>query len=423
MTEHPISEAMLAIKNATGHSIFGPSGAHRWFVCLASLIANHVAGDLPTFFAAEGSVAHWVAEQWLMHGEPHHLIGTTKTVDGFEITIDEDMLAYISEYVCIVSSMPGTQYTEVRVDLSKYTPIPSFGTSDHASAEWQILRITDFKYGKVWVDAQGNIQGLAYALGMFEELDWLYDFQTIEIRIAQPRRDNFGTWIITRQELLEFGEKFRERAFAAWNPDAPYTPDPKACENCAARMTCAPRLAVAKKLALSTLDDMYDMTISNETALTVVKTEMISEPTLPAFEQVSLADLARVYAWRSNFERYFREMGDYLERKLESGADVPGFKLAAGRTAHRKWLNEALSRKALLTYDVPEIDLYSFKFLSPKQASDILRILHGGTIKDNNQKIAHLCVTPEARQTMVPAHDVRAALPSMSSMFDDEDDL
>jgi hypothetical protein len=40
MSEHPITEQMLAAKNATGHSIFGPSSAHRWFICPRSLIAD-----------------------------------------------------------------------------------------------------------------------------------------------------------------------------------------------------------------------------------------------------------------------------------------------------------------------------------------------------------------------------------------------
>lgn len=422
MSEHPITERMLAEKDATGHSIFGPSAAHRWMRCPASLIQGHLAGDRPSFYAAEGTVAHWLGEDWLLNGSPWRHEGTVKVVDGFEITIDEEMISHVETYVERVSTAPGKHYVEVKVDLSEYTPVPSFGTSDHISASWQKLRVKDFKYGKVWVDAAHNEQGQAYALGAFDELDWFYDFQEIEIEIIQPRRDNFDVWTITRAELLEFGERYREAAHKAWDPEAPYNPDPIACEYCPARTTCPALATVLLETAKSSFDDFDDdgsYEISQSTALAIVEQEIISEPRLPEFHEVSLDQLARVYQWRPIFDKWFRELYEYLLHQLDLGNDVLGQKLGKGRAGNRAWTDAEAARRMLRTNGVAGIDLYDHKFVTPATASKLLRLSRGGTIKENDALLADFVFQPPGKLTMIPAGDSRPSLPSAASAFDD----
>lgn len=419
---HPITDQMLADKNATGHSIFGPSSAHRWMRCPRSLIAGHLAGDNPSYYAAEGSIAHWLAEDWLLNGNPYRHLGTIHQKDGFEIEITDEMISYVEEYVSLVSTMPGNHYVEVKVDLSKYTPVPSFGTSDHISAEWGILRVKDLKYGKVWVDAVDNEQGQAYALGAFEELDWLYNFQEIEIQIVQPRRDNYDTWTITRQQLLEFGERYREAAHKAWDPDAPYNPDPIACEYCPARFTCPALAAVKVKLAAASFDDLEDTEMSPAQAVAVIEQEMVSVPQLPPFNEVPVERLAQIYEWRPILEKYFREMYDYLLKKLEMDVEVPGQKLGYGRAGNRKWTDEKAARRMLRGRGITDLDLYEQKFISPAAAVQLLWISLGGSIRENDQRIAPFVYQPPGKLTMIPAHDKREGIASAVSAFDDETD-
>lgn len=422
---HPITEQMLADKNATGHSIFGPSSAHRWMRCPRSLILGHLVGDRPSFYAAEGSIAHWLAEDWLNNGSPYRHLGTIHEKDGFEIEITEEMISFIEEYVCAVSTMPGRHYVEVKVDLSKYTPVPSFGTSDHISAEWGKLRVKDLKYGKVWVDAEENEQGQAYALGAFEELDWLYDFQEIEIQIIQPRRENYDSWTISRAQLLEFGERYREAAHRAWDPEAPYNPDPIACEYCPARTTCP---ALAKVLVdtaqakFADLDDDGGHEVSQSRAVAVIQQEIISEPRLPAYDEMPIEQLARIYQWRPIFEKWFREAYDYLLHQLELGVEVPGQKIGKGRAGNRKWTDEKGARNFLLRQGVTPLDLWDHKFISPAVASLLLRLSRGGTIKENDALLADFVFQPPGKLTMIPASDNRPALPSAASAFDDVDE-
>lgn len=419
---HPITETMLAEKNATGHSIFGPSSAHRWMRCPRSLIAGHLAGDNPSYYAAEGSIAHWLAEDWLLNGNPYRHLGSVHEKDGFEVEVTEEMISYVEEYVSLVSTMPGNHYVEVKVDLSKYTPVPSFGTSDHISASPGVLRVKDLKYGKVWVDAEDNEQGQAYALGAFEELDWLYDFQEIEIQIVQPRRDNYDTWAISRADLLAFGERYREAAHKAWDPEAPYNPDPIACEYCPARFTCPALAAVKVKIAAASFDDLEDTEMSPGQAVAVIEQEMVSTPRLPAFNEVPVERLAQIYEWRPILEKYFREMYDYLLKKLEMDVDVPGQKLGYGRAGNRKWTDEKAARRMLRGRGISDLDMYEPKFISPAQAVQLLRVSLGGTIKENDARIAPFVHQPPGKVTMIPAHDRREGIASAVSAFDDETD-
>jgi len=412
---------MLLEKNATGHSIFGPSSAHRWMRCARSLIEGHLAGDRPTVYAAEGSVAHWLAEDWLLNGNPWRHLGSIHTKDGFEIEITEEMISYVEEYVSRVSTMPGKHYVEVKVDLSKYTPVPSFGTSDHISAEWRKLRVKDLKYGKVWVDAEENEQGLAYALGAFEELDWLYDFQEIEIEIIQPRRENYDSWTIDRKRLLEFGEEYRAASHKAWDANAPYNPDPVACEYCPARFTCPALADSMRAIATASFGDLDDE-YSSERAVAVMQTEIIASPALPAYNQMPLEQLARIYEWRTTVEKWFRESYEYLLAQLELGRDVPGQKLGKGRAGNRKWTDPVAARRYLLRNGLTDLDLYDAKMISPSTASTLLRLLHGGTVKDNDALLESLVNQSPGKLTMIPTSDKREELPSAASAFDDVED-
>ena len=413
---------MLAAKNATGHSIFGPSSAHRWMRCPRSLIAGHLAGDRPTKYAAEGSVAHWLAEDWLRNGDPYKHVGSIHEKDGFEIEITEEMISYVEEYVGWVSTTPGRHYVEVKVDLSKYTPVPSFGTADHLFVQTEQRRrlvITDLKYGKVVVYAQDNPQCLSYALGGWEELDWLYDFEEVLIRICQPRRDHFDEWALPVKKLIEWGnDELRPAALAAWDPDAPYRPHPEACEYCPARFTCPALAAVMLQTAQGSFDDL-DEPISPDQAVAVIEGEVVKEPILPDYREVSLERLAYIYQWRPIVEKWFRECYEYLVHQLELGKEVPGQKLGKGRAGNRKWTDEKAALRYLKSEGVLPIDLFESKFASPAQASTLLRLSRGGTIKENNALLEQFVYQPPGKLTMIPAQDSRKAVSSAASAFDD----
>jgi hypothetical protein len=172
VSEHkPITLEDVARMAVAGHSVFSPSSSKMWLTCSGSLIPNVLADDETSVEAAEGTVAHDVAREWLQTGKrPHHRIGTVDTVDGHDIEIDDEMLAYVGDYVTMVQELETDAVeflTETRVDFSNLTPIPDQGgTADNIAIvqiispgpepEYEIV-VTDLKYGKgVRVIARGQ---------------------------------------------------------------------------------------------------------------------------------------------------------------------------------------------------------------------------------------------------------------------------
>jgi len=230
---------MAEAYNASGHSIFGPSSSAMWLYCSGSLIANLLEPGGGSYEAAEGTVAHGIAEEWLKSGKrPRHRVGTVERVTEkdqngkevhYDVLITWTMLDHVQEYVDWCQMLPGDHFTETRVYFSEYMPIPNQGgTADHAACEPGLLTVTDFKYGKgVEVTVVENTQGMLYALGFFLKYDHLYHFERIVIRICQPRMYNWGEWEISRAQLLAFAEFVRQRAKAAWQVNAPRRPSEK----------------------------------------------------------------------------------------------------------------------------------------------------------------------------------------------------
>ncbi|RIY24730.1 nuclease, partial [Bifidobacteriaceae bacterium WP021] len=91
---------------------------------------------------------------------------------------------------------------EQKVDFSTYVP-DGFGTADCIIVGEKTLQVIDFKYGQgVLVDAYENPQMKCYALGALTLFDSLYEIQTVEMSIFQPRRDNVSTFTLPVAELI-----------------------------------------------------------------------------------------------------------------------------------------------------------------------------------------------------------------------------
>lgn len=266
MTEHALNLSTLAESLKDGaHSIFSASGSGLWLNCAGGLLPGLLAPDDSGVDAAEGTVAHSCGEQWLRTGKrPNELLGTIQRVEKenthFDIEITLEMLNYVEMYVDWCEWLPGKHFVETRVYYSEITPIPKQGgTADHVVCSWQKMTITDLKYGKGhFVEVKGNTQALLYALGFFYEYDFIYDFQTIEMRICQPRMQNFDTWTVTRAELLAFADDAKVKAHRAWALDAPRTPGDKQCQFCRVRATCAPHLARQVDITQGIFDDLFE---------------------------------------------------------------------------------------------------------------------------------------------------------------------
>lgn len=429
---------LAAIQAARGgHSIFSPSSSAMWMGCSGSLIPNLFCEDSAGEDAAYGTVAHMVTETWLRTGKkPKHLVGEKEWVEsgdwGFLIDIDETMLDYAQMCVDWVQLLPGQHFIERRVDFSRVTPIPGqTGTADFIACSLGRMVIADWKFGKgVLVEAEGNTQAQLYALGAFYEFDEQYHFEEIEIRIAQPRLGHFDTWVITREQLLQFEQVARERAHAAWRKDAPRTPSEKACQWCKVKATCT---AVAKLNAdlMAAAFDLVGAEVDQET-MAGFKEDLIftAIPETVDPGTLSTGDLATLYGFRGLMESWWRGVELELYQRAIRGEQVPGHKLVESRSRRQFRDPEAATGK-LLTLGLTEEEVWKRAMASPSQVETAL-VKKGYRRKDVPGLIEDLVFKPVGKPTLAPLRDKRPAIQDLTGFaFEDlvgnaenpEDDL
>ena len=355
---------------AGSHARFAPSSAHRIYDCPASLLLNEQEPDREIYEAAEGTVAHHVAEICArMRRDPEEFLGKTFDSDdldtdydeelhsskGFEITVDDEMVQGVNEYLDRIMGLPGDHFVETRVNISPWCPIPDqFGTCDHAAASHKKLIITDLKYGRVQVDAPQNKQLVMYALGFINEYDWLYDFDEVIIRICQPRLDHFDVWVTSKAELLAIGEKIKERFAIALKPKPPFGPSEKACRFCKINYKCK-----------ANHDFLY-----HDRVMLLDEDDEFVEPDIAMLDDAALASL---WLRKGMYEARMRAVEDYLHTKIGNGEFVPGLKTVAGKKS-RYFVSEIDAEMLLIDAGVKPEKLYSSpKFVSPAQAEKLVR--------------------------------------------------
>ena len=158
------------------HSRFAPSSLERVLACPRSVALAEAIGaeGKASIYAAEGSVAHTVAEAYLRGDVPYTLYPPNRVdQEGYDIVITQEMHDCGSKYASYVRGLmtPGAVlYVEqtVRLDAIVGVSADMYGHLD--AAVWLPdtghLHIIDYKYGKgVAVSALDNPQLKAYALG------------------------------------------------------------------------------------------------------------------------------------------------------------------------------------------------------------------------------------------------------------------
>ncbi|MGP1667051.1 MAG: DUF2800 domain-containing protein, partial [Rhodanobacter sp.] len=293
---------------------------------------------------------------------PDHLVGTVETVveesGVFEILITQEMLDYLADYVTWCNMQPGVHFTETRVDFSDVTPLPNQkGTSDHAACTPGRLVVTDLKYGKgVQVFAKDNTQAILYAYGFFKLHDWLFDFQEIEIRIGQPRFDHWDTWTISREELLEWVQWLRTRAYEAWRLNAPRTPGDKQCQFCKIKGSCMAYAVMVER----SLDGMFD---NLDDTVTVEQMEDVANrlddgsfafPMDPgAVGRLTIEQKMTLSKYAPLVTKWFDAIAEDIAAEVKKGVKVPGKKLVEGRSS-RVFKNDEVAAEHLMFLGLDE---------------------------------------------------------------------
>lgn len=241
----------------TAHAKLGASGSKKWMNCHAALVAEHHYPNKESSYAAEGTVAHMVAERAV--GEQRKAAdfiglwgdGSEKYKDEglynlpmrrteFEFQVTEEMARAVQVYVDAVNNkvfelkIMGHEpqvAVETGFSLSKVMGRDDmFGTNDTSVFVPKVyLGVFDYKHGRgEVVEVEDNSQLKYYALGKLIEVCWdditeSFDEERmpeeIELFVGQPRAGHndgpIRSWKVDPTALIEdFVAEMKEDAEA-----------------------------------------------------------------------------------------------------------------------------------------------------------------------------------------------------------------
>lgn len=228
------------------HHEYGPSAHHRLLRCPAALRMGKRYRDPASGAALEGTAAHqlaevclrdsiraddWVPDNVVLMFDPEYADFEQDVLDDPAIDIrrfEKHTIVYypisasmrwgVNVYLDHVRSLEGDGYAEETVYFSRWVPSSldedltgsscGFGTTDHLTFFTKPngktrCTLTDFKFGRVFVEVENNYQLLGYAAAVIETFGWLYDIDEFVLEIVQPRQNYIGAWSISAADVLK----------------------------------------------------------------------------------------------------------------------------------------------------------------------------------------------------------------------------
>lgn len=380
------------------HAKLAPSASERWFNCPGSIRLSAGKSDHESEFAAEGTVAHQLAEVALRDKTDASVyLGVEMKCGRFTFTVDQEMADAVQVYLDFVRGLPaGTELEhEVRLDLTALHP-EVFGTGDtvgYVPSERRLI-VADYKHGRgVPVEPRENSQALTYAVGAVMRMH-NRGVDQVEIVIVQPRAPHpegpIRRWTTDAVALIDWSADMVAAAKRTEQPDAPLNAGDW-CRFCPAAATC-PAL---QRMAM----DAARADFTNDGSM------LVADPA--RFDPAELAEAMRK---ADVIEGWVKRVREACHHELEAGRHVPGFKLVPTR-ATRRWVNEDDARAMLaLTYGLDDAEMETRKFKSPAQIADAIRAAAGVTKKAADAEIEGLVEKRSSGTVVAPEADRRPSV-------------
>lgn len=365
------------------HALLSASGAYRWLKCPGSARLEDKFEDEPSVYAAEGTLAHEMAELKIVKhftadlrpSEFKKRINELKKNELYCAEMDRytnEYRDYINDIYLSFESKPFF-LAEQRVDFSSYVP-EGFGTVDCTLVGDKVIHIFDLKYGKgVPVTAENNPQGMLYALGTYLEQSAIDEIEKIVIHIIQPRIKNTSSFEISSEELLKWAESIKDVAQKAYEGSNEFHVG-EHCGFCKANGNC--RKQAEKYMNIEVID-----------------------PALLTDEEIGegLAKVKELSKWAKKFE-------DYALIRAQNGGNVKGWKLVAGRGGNRTFTDKAVAAQLLEEVGLDREEIYKTELISVTAAEKLLG-------EETLYKIAgNYIQKPEGKPTLATLDDKRPAL-------------
>ena len=298
------------------HAKRSPSHAAIWSVCTASLEAEAGIPDKGSAYAAEGTLAHAIAELKVLKKftpmpltEYKNKLGALKADPLYQPEMDGYTDQYVEEITKVCHGLPSKPYVvaEKRLHMEHIVP-DCFGTADCIVICGDALHVFDFKYGKgVLVSADHNPQMRLYALGAVKEYALLFgEPKTVTTHIIQPRLDNFDSEEMQLTELTGWGDDLKRKIEDTAIFGFKYVPG-EHCRFCKARSVCR-----ARAEALLTLEEPKARQDKGET--------------------LTDDEIGSILLRAQELANWVKGLEDYAQDKLLHGGEIPGWKLVEGRS-------------------------------------------------------------------------------------------
>lgn len=373
------------------HARFSPSSGKRYLSCPPSLLLEEQFPDEQSPFASEGSAGHEMAEYLI---NKHLKKRTKRPVSDYYsdelMEAVEDYTAYAVSQIEEAKRNYENPFFGVELKVSLADRVEGcFGTADMVVVDDRKIHIIDLKLGKgVMVDAERNVQLMIYGLGVLDMLGFLYEIETVELTIVQPRIEHFSTWEISAEELLSWGkEVFEPGAAKALSGDGEFMAGDH-CRFCKARFTCRARAEEYLKLAQMEF----------------------AEPALMSDEKI-----AEVLSKADALKKWAEEIYAYAQNEaVVNHKEWPGFKLVLGRS-NRKYTDETDAAEA--AKKAGYTDIYKQSLIG---ITEMERLMGK---KKFNEILGSFVYKPEGKVTLVPDSDKREAVKTATAEADFKEEI
>ncbi len=411
------------------HSERGPSTAHRWTKCPASVRLSRGLPNTAGIEAARGTVFHEIAALCVEFGlDPAGFIGFEMEVEPHGmIEFDADMAHYMQPGLDLIESYRSDDclmIVEKKVSLSEWVGEGEFGTTDLTIidfANWRIICF-DWKYGAgVPVSPIRNKQAMLYTLGAWSEVardafhqrvleqaphleDAPWDDVEVVIVIEQPRAPGGGgVWKTDMHYLLAEGARIRAAADLTLEPDAPVVPGEDQCKFCKAAQynTCTARAQHLLGMMGLALDE--------------IETAPVEEP-LVLERALSPEARSRLLRHAAQIKSYLDDLHKEAYHDAETGRPVPGLKLVEGRSLPRSW-TDPTKAESILVKRLGEDAYAPRSILSPAQIEKVVGKKGFAT------SYARHVTKPDGKPILVSDEDPREARRSSTDYLPDSDDV
>lgn len=360
------------------HAKYSPSSGYRYMNCPPALLLEEQFPDEESPYAAEGTAGHKLAEHLI---KKHLKIRSRRPTSDY---YSDELLEAVDEYVqYVIEQIEEAKHicsdpvfsVEQKVDLSFHVK-DCFGTADMVIVTDKKVHIIDLKLGKgVQVDAEKNTQLMIYGLGMLDIAEMLFDIETVELTIVQPRISHFSTWEISAEELHQWAEQeFEPKAKMALEGEGEYKAG-EWCRFCKARFQC--RARAEEYLHLAQME--------------------FSQPALLSDEEI-----AEVLSKADALKKWAEEIYTYAQNEaITNRKEWPGFKLVLGRS-NRKYTDEEEVAEAAKTAGYT--DIYRTSLISITEMEKLMGK------KKFNEILGSYVYKPDGKVTLVPDSDKREAI-------------